>query len=146
MARLTSGQFMQALPGATRAHLPANMRKFRSAHRSWLCQVYYRDPRLHYEVWNLGQQRGKLELGLHFESRDRAVNARLLQGFSRCMVEVKATLGPQWEAEPWDKGWSKVYEVLPLEAFSDELLEATAARLARAMTVLQPIWDSLSRS
>ena len=59
---------------------------------------------------------------------------------------MKATLGPQWEAEPWDKGWSKVYEVLPLEAFSDELLEATAARLARAMTVLQPIWDSLSRS
>jgi hypothetical protein len=65
-----------------------------------------------YEVWNLSQQRGKLELGLHFESRDRAVNARLLQGFSRWMVEVKAT----------------------------------AARLARAMTVLQPIWDSLSRS
>jgi hypothetical protein len=137
---------MQALPGATRALLPAGMQRFRSAHRSWLCQVYYRDPRLHYEVWNLGQQRGLLELGLHFESRDRAVNARLLAGFSRNMAEVKATLGPQWEAEPWDKGWSKVYEVLPLEGFSDELLKATAARLARAIIVLQPIWDSLSRS
>jgi hypothetical protein len=108
--------------------------------------VYYHDPRLHYEVWNHGQYRGVLELGLHFESRDRAVNARLLAGFSRNMAEVKATLGPQWEAEPWDKGWSKVYETLPLEGFSDELLEATAARLARAMTVLQPIWDSLGRS
>jgi hypothetical protein len=137
---------MQALPGATRAHLPAGLRKFRSAHRGWLCQLYYRDPRLHYEVWNLGQQRGLLELGLHFESRDRAVNAALLAGFSRHMAEVKATLGPQWEAEPWDKGWSKVYEVLPYEPFSDDTLRAVAARLAGAMAVLQPIWDSLSTS
>jgi hypothetical protein len=82
-------------------------------------------------------------VGLHFESRDRAVNARLLAGFSRHMAEVKATLGPQWEAEPWDKGWSKVYDAVPLEGFSDELLEATAARLARAMTVLQPIGKTL---
>ena len=134
---------MQALPTATRACLPANLRKFRSAHRSWLCQFYYHDPNLHYEVWNMGEARGKLELGLHFESRDHAVNAALLDGFARCMVEVKATLGPQWEAEQWDRGWAKVYEVLPYEPFSDETLQSVAARLARAMTVLQPIWDSL---
>ncbi|MCC6189313.1 MAG: hypothetical protein IT318_09775 [Anaerolineales bacterium] len=143
---MTSSQFMQALPAATRALLPAGLQKIRSSHRSWLCQLYYRDPRLHYEVWNLGPQRGRLEVGLHFESRDRAVNARLLTGFSRHMAEVKATLGPQWEAEPWDRGWSKVYEVAPLRPFSDEFLQATATRLAEAMTVLQPIWDSVSKS
>ena len=134
---------MNALPAATRERLPAGLRQFRSAHRSWLCQLYYRDPSLHYEVWNMGQTRGKVELGLHFESRDRARNAALLAGFSRQLVEIKATLGPQWEAEAWDKGWSKVYEVLPYEPFSDEVLEAVAKRLARAMAVLQPIWDGL---
>ena len=134
---------MQALPAATRACLPAGLRKFRSAHRSWLCQLYYRDPNLHYEVWNLGQARGKLELGLHFESRNHDVNMALLNGFARRMVEVKATLGPQWEAEQWDRGWTKVYETVPYEPFSDETLEAIAARLARAMSVLQPIWDGL---
>src|SRR5260221_14487981 len=107
MSRLTSSQFMLALPAATRAHLPAALRnKIKTAHRSWLCQFYYRDPNLHYEVWNLGEMRGKLELGLHFESRDHNVNTVLLQGFSRRMVEVKATLAPQWEPEQWDRGWT----------------------------------------
>ena len=59
------------------------------------------------------------------------------------MVEVKATLGPQWEAEQWDRGWTKVYETVPWEPFTDETLQAVATRLARAMCVLQPIWDSL---
>ena len=134
---------MLALPDATRAELPAGLRKFRSTHRSWLCQLYYHDSNLHYEVWNMGEQRGKLELGLHFESRDHAVNSALLAGFSRRLVEVKATLGPQWEAEQWDRGWTKVYETVPYEPFSDETLHAIAKRLATAMTVLQPIWDSL---
>lgn len=143
MPRLTSSQFMQALPAATREHLPTELRRFKSSTRSWLCQLYYRDPRLHYEVWNLGERRGLIEIGLHFESHDRAKNAALLAGFSRHMAEVKHRLGPEWEAEPWDKGWTKVYETVPYEPFSDEVLAAISARLARAISVLQPIWDDL---
>jgi hypothetical protein len=134
---------MRALPVATRVRLPQNLRRFKSASRSWLCQLYYRDPRLHYEVWNLGERRGLIEIGLHFESQDHARNLALLAGFSRRMMEVKASLGPQWEAEPWDKGWTKVYETVSYQPFSDEVLESIAARLARAITVLQPIWDEL---
>lgn len=130
---------MRALPAATRARLPQNLRGFKSASRSWLCQLYYRDPRLHYEVWNLGERRGLIEIGLHFESTDRARNLALLAGFSRRMVEVKASLGPQWEAEPWDKGWTKVYETVPYQPFGDDVLESIAARLARAIAVLQPM-------
>jgi len=130
---------MRALPAATRACLPQNLRGFKSASRSWLCQLYYRDPRLHYEVWNLGERRGLIEIGLHFESQDRARNLALLAGFSRRMVEVKASLGPQWEAEPWDRGWTKVYETVPYQPFGDDVLESIAARLARAMAVLQPM-------
>ncbi len=143
MPRLTSAQFMARLPAATRPHLPPALRQFRSAHRSWLCQLYYGDPRLHYEVWNLGERRGRLEIGLHFESRNREENLALLRGFSKHMVAVKAALGAQWEAEHWDKGWAKVYETVPYEPFSEATLEATAARLARAITVLQPLWEAL---
>jgi len=99
------------------------------------------ESRLDYEVWNMGERRGLLEIGLHFESRDQARNLALLAFFSRRMIEVKAKLGPQWEAEPWDRGWTKVYETLPYEPFSAELLTSVAQRLARAMRVLQPIWD-----
>lgn len=144
MPRLTSAEFMSQLPGATRPHLPRPLRDFRSAHRSWLCQLYYADPRLHYEVWNLGERRGRLEIGLHFESRERDENAALLRGFSQRMVAVKAALGPQWEAEAWDRGWTKVYETVPYEPFSTDLLDRVARRLAHAMTVLQPLWDELS--
>jgi len=143
MARLTSSKFMLELPAATRAELPPGLRKFRHAGRPWLCQLYYTDPLLHYEVANLGERRGVLEIGLHFESRNHAVNSKLLAGFRQRMVEVKATLGPQWEAEQWDRGWTKVYETVPWEPFTDETLQAVATRLARAMCVLQPIWDSL---
>ncbi|MGQ0604836.1 MAG: hypothetical protein ACT4QE_24405 [Anaerolineales bacterium] len=145
MPRLTSSQFMQALPAATKPHLPPKLRGFRSAHRSWLCQLYFTKPYLHYEVWNMGERRNRVEIGLHFESRDRAENSTWLHTFSQHMVEIKAALGPQWEAEQWDKGWTKVYETVPYEPFSTEVLEHIAHRLARAMTVLQPICESVRR-
>ena len=50
MARLSSSQFMAALPAATQAALPKGFRRLRSAHRSWLCQLYPREPRLHWEA------------------------------------------------------------------------------------------------
>jgi len=143
MPHLSSTQFMYALPAATREQLPPALRKFKSATRGWLCQIYYRDPQLHYEVWNMGERRGLLEIGLHFESKDHTRNQALLTGFSRRMVAVKAQLGPQWEAEPWDRGWTKVYETVPYEPFNTETLEVISKRLARAMLVLQPIWDEL---
>ena len=143
MPRLTSSQFMQALPEAVRPQVPQRWRKFKTAGRPWLVQLYYTDPLLHYEVTNLGERRGLLEIGLHFESRTSGTNTALLEGFRNCLVEVKATLGPQWEAEQWDRGWTKIYETVPYEPFSDETLRAIAKRLATAMTILQPIWESL---
>ena len=139
--RMTSYQFMQALPGAVRLRLPAPLQKFRTAVRGWLCQFYYRDPRLHYEVWSFGQTRGVLEVGLHFESKDRATNQRYLARYQRCMFEVKSALGRDWEAEPWDKGWTKVYTTLPLENFSPDYLDRVAQETARAIAVLQPIFE-----
>jgi hypothetical protein len=132
---------MLALPAATREHLPTELKKFKAATRGWLCQLYYRDARLHYEVWNMGERRGVLEIGLHFESRERDENVALLKHFSRHLIEIKSRLGSQWEAEMWDKGWTKVYETVPFEPFSDEVLERISKRLATAMTVLQPIWN-----
>jgi hypothetical protein len=139
MARLTSSQFMRALPEATRAHLPVELRRFRTVVRAWLCQLYFARPAYHYEVWNMGERRNRIEIGLHFESRERADNMALLAAFSsRAMVTVKRELGDGWEAEMWDRGWAKVYETIPYEAFSDASLERTAKHLAHAIRVLEP--------
>ncbi len=143
MARLSSTQLMQALPEAARAHLPPNLRKFKTVTRSWLCQLYYRNPQLHYEVWNQGEQRGRVEVGLHFESRDPAENTRLLRGFQRYLIEVKANLGDHWEAEQWTKSWTKVYVVVKYEPFTHAYLEEIAACLAQAIVVLQPMFEEI---
>jgi hypothetical protein len=134
---------MRALPEAVRPRLPRRLRDFKTAGRSWLVQFFYDDARLHYEVWNLGPRRGRLEIGLHFESRERELNVHLLEGMLAHLFEIKAELGSSFEAEPWDKGWTKIYEAIPLEPFSDEYLGRVAARTAQVVSVLEPIRRSL---
>ena len=130
---------MRTLPDAIRPKLQKPLRGFQTASRAWLVQLYYDSPTIHYEVWNLGERRGRLELGLHCESRDHELNARLLDGMLAHLFEIKAKLGPSFEAEPWDKGWTKVYETIPLEPFNSDYLERVAARVAQMIDVLEPI-------
>ena len=138
---MRANEFMHALPTATRAKLPKKLQTFQINTRPWLVQLYYNDPLLHYEVVTLGERRGKLEIGLHFESRDAEVNTRLLNGCMQHLFEIKAELGDHVEAEMWDKGWTKVYETIPLEAFNADYVERVADRLAKMIVVLQPIFE-----
>jgi hypothetical protein len=140
---MRTSDFMRALPNATRPKLPRKLQGFKTNVRSWLVQFYYTQPLLHYEVVTLGERRGVLEIGLHFESRHHDENARLLDGFLQHLIEIKAQLGDQVEAEMWDKGWTKVYETIPLETMTDDYLNRVAERLAKMIVVLQPILDQL---
>jgi hypothetical protein len=140
-----ASEFMRAIPVATRAKLPRKLQNFKTATRPWLVQLSYADPLLHYEVVTLGERRGILEIGLHFESRDPAVNARLLDGFMRHLLEIKAELGDGFEAEMWDKGWTKVYETIPLETFDEAYVDRVATRLAQVIVVMQPILEEVSK-
>ena len=140
---MNSHQFFVALPNAVRELLPTELKPFKTNVRSWLTQLYYGAPYLHYEVWNLGERRGRVELGLHFESKTHAENERLLHGFQMCLFEIKTELGESFEAEPWDKGWSKVYETIERKPFTQGYLEEVAERLAQIIVVLQPIFEAV---
>ena len=142
---MKSADFMRALPNTVRAQLPKNLQPFKINLRSWLVQFYYAQAQLHYEVVTHGERRGVLEIGLHFESRTPDENARLLNGFMQHLFEIKAELGDHVEAEMWDKGWTKVYETIPLETMNDDYLNRVAERLARMMIVLQPILEKVAR-
>ncbi len=142
---MKSTEFMRALPTAVRAKLPKPLQAFKINLRSWLVQFYYANALSHYEVVTYGERRGILEIGLHFESRQPDENARLLNGFMQHLFEIKAELGNQVEAEMWDKGWTKVYETIPLETMTDAYLERVAERLARMISVLQPILEKVAR-
>lgn len=140
---MRSHEFFGALPDAARPLLPRHLQNFSVNRRSWLVQLYYTIPQLHYEVWNLGDRRGKLEIGLHFESRQPAENERLLRGFQAHLFEIKAELGESVEAEQWDRGWAKVYEVIPREPFTPDYLNRAAARLVQMIGVMQPIFEKV---
>ena len=137
-------ELLRAIPPATQAKLPLALQSFKVARRSWLVQLYYADPLVHYEVVTLGVKRGELEIGLHFESRNSAINERLLNGFMQYLFEIKAELGGGFEAEMWDKGWTKVYETIPMETFDEAYVDRLAGRLAHVIEVLQPILEHLT--
>jgi hypothetical protein len=137
-------ELMRAIPPATQAKLPKDLQDFKVARRSWLVQLYYTDPLIHYEVVTLGIKRAELEIGLHFESRNSAVNERLLYGFMQHLFEIKVELGDSFEAEMWDKGWTKVYETIPMETFNEAYVDRVAARLAQVIVIMQPILDELT--
>ncbi len=142
---MRSTDFMRALPAATRAKLPKKLQAFKTNVRPWLVQFYYAHMLLHYEVVTLGERRGVLEIGLHFEDRNPAVNTRLLDGFLQHLFEIKAELGDQVQAEMWDKGWTKVYETIELEKFDEDYVDRVADRLAKMIVVLQPILEKVMR-
>jgi hypothetical protein len=148
MNTLSHSAFVTSLPDALRPLLPPSLQGFQTR-QPWrtLLQFHYGEPSLHYEVGYMGEQPGRQvkgwELGFHCESRDHTLNRFLLDGFRRHLFEIKATLGDSMEAEMWDRGWTKIYEVYPHEPLTADYRDAVAARLAAIIGCLHPIFVDL---
>ena len=83
------------------------------------------------------------ELGFHCEATDLRLNRYLLDGFRRHLFEIKDVLGESVEAEMWDKGWTKIYEVYPDGPLTGDYQTAVAQRLVTIITCLHPIFVEL---
>lgn len=84
-----------------------------------------------------------LGLGFHCEARYKDLNRFLLKGFRRNLFEIKAELGESIEAEMWDRGWTKIYEILPEAELTPEYQAKVGARLAEFIICLHPIYVQL---
>ena len=135
---LPTAEFLRGLLDATRARLPAELQPFRARQQPALVKAFYGDPAIHFEVW-LHRARGRVEVGLHFETRDAARNARMLEYVADELVFLKAALGEGLEAEPWDKGWTRLYQVLPLEPLLSDFRARLAEHFARFIETLEPV-------
>jgi hypothetical protein len=140
-------EFVKSVPQVARQKLPRNLQNFKVILMPWLSQVYYDDKLLHYELVKLPSRYGEntLEIGLHFESRDHMLNSMLLAGFDRYLFEVRDALGEHWYAEPWDKGWTKIYTTFGYESMDEDFVEQTAEQLARTITTMEPIFRLVSK-
>lgn len=143
MTSLSRNKFLQTLPDVVIPLLPEPLQGIQSRQPwRWLVQFHYGEPRLHYEVVKV-QRRDAWELGFHCEARDKHLNRFLLDGFRRHLFEIKDTLGEQIEAEMWDRGWTKIYEVYPDAALTTDYQQEVGQRVAAIITCLHPIYVDL---
>jgi hypothetical protein len=101
-----------------------------------LLKLHYGRPEIHFEAWH-HTGAGKLEVGLHFEG-PAELNQRAFEFFRPRMVEIKASL-PRAELEPWDRGWSRLYETLAAPQLDELVLQGAIERLAAYIITLQPL-------
>ena len=136
---LSPADFFTELRKGLKARLPAGLRDFRTSRgRGRLMKVHYGEPAFHYEAWH-HTGAGRLEVGLHFEA-SAAENRAGFDFFRSRMVEVKASL-PRAELEPWDRGWTRLYETLPAARLDDEVLHRTVDCMTDYVVNLQPLLE-----
>jgi hypothetical protein len=135
--------FFSGLRKGVKARLPLALRTFNSARgRGRLMKVHYGRSEFHYEAWHHTGD-GRLEIGLHFEgSADE--NEVAFDFFRVRMIEIKARL-PHAELEPWDRGWSRLYETLPAPQLDQSVLDLAVERMADYIVTLQPLLDSFMK-
>jgi len=139
-AALSPGEFFAGLRKGLKSRLPDERRAFDSSRgHGRLLKVHFGRPEFHYEVWH-HTGAGRLEVGLHFEGSADA-NERAFDFFRARVVEVKARL-PHAELEPWDRGWSRLYETLPAPQLDEGLVNRAAERLAAYVIALQPMLEA----
>lgn len=146
MASLSTSNFLQTFPAVVVAQLPPALQGIKSRQLwGWLVQFHYGEPRLHYELSKVARGAG-WELGFHCEAKDKNLNRLVLNGFRRHLFEIKATLGDSIEAEMWDKGWTKIYEVVPEAELTTAYQAKLGRRLAEIITCLHPFYVELRNS
>jgi hypothetical protein len=135
---LAAADFLRGVLEATRAGLPTELQGLASRQQGALIKLFAEDPAVHFELW-LHRARGRVELGLHFETRDAGRNQRLLEYVAGELPLLKEALGDGIEAEPWDKGWTRVYLTQPLARLGPEEQGRLATAFARLIETLEPI-------
>ncbi len=134
---MAPAEFFSGLRKNLKSGLPRDLKAFQLGRgRGRLLKLHYGHPEIHYEAWH-HTGAGRLEIGLHFEGSAEA-NKRAFDYFRERMVEVKARL-PRAELEPWDRGWSRLYETLPAPQLDEVVQSKAVERLEAYITTLQPM-------
>jgi len=134
---LAPSEFFGGLRKRVKEKLPAALRRFRTSRgRGRLMKLYFEEPAFHFEAWH-HTGAGRLEIGLHFEA-GAAENEAAFAFFRARMVEVKAGL-PRAELEPWDRGWTRLYETIAAPRLDDGVLDAAVERMSEYVITLQPM-------
>jgi len=134
----STSDFLKGVLESTRARLSPELQRLEARHQGALIKLFDAEPAVHFELW-LHHNRARVEIGLHFETRDADRNQRLLEYVGEELMFIKATLGPGVEAEPWDKGWTRLYLTRPVVRLGPDEQDALAATFAEFIATLEPL-------
>lgn len=130
--------FLLLVYDALPQRLPEPLRDHEWRLRWSMLQIYFDNPKIHYEVW-VQRKAGRIEVGLHFEC-EREESYRWAEALASHALEIQAELGPDVELEEWTRSWTRLHETRPLKGdLTREMAEEIAARIARLIEVLEPI-------
>jgi hypothetical protein len=113
--------------------------QFRLRHS--MLQVYFQDPRQHYEVW-LRNSAGLVEIGLHFEG-EKDDNLARLNAIAEAMPEIAPALGTPVDLEQWTESWTRLHETVPLKPLDQRFAAALADRVFAYIEALEPVVENL---
>jgi hypothetical protein len=133
----TAQTFCKGLPRALDDELGEGAAPHHSA-TGYMVKLWFGNKDLHYEC-GVYAHRKVIELGLHFES-DPMTNLQLLGAF-RARSKAIARKLPTARIEPWDRGWTRVWESIPLAPFEPRFSDEVAKRFARYVRVLEPLLE-----
>ena len=140
---MAPADFFSSLRKGVKGRLPADLHGLNTGRgRGRLMKLHYDRPEFHYEAWHHTGD-GRLEIGLHFEGSS-AENQAAFEFLRGRMIEIKANL-PHAELEPWDRGWSRLYETLPALQLDDGVLDAAVELMSAYIVTLQPLLDSFAK-
>jgi hypothetical protein len=123
---------------AVRQRLPDELHDLEARQQGSLLKLFRHEPAIHYEMW-LHRSRRRVELGLHFETRDPERNRALLEFVADDLLFLKEALGQGLEAEPWDKGWTRLYISYALERLNAQEQARFAVAFSTFIETLEPI-------
>lgn len=140
-------QFLKHIADSISNYLPKEYASPKFIETHWQLQFYYgNNKRIHYEVSRVWNRQGRqIEIGLHFETRNKQHNRDLLHHFDHHLVEICAALEDEIKAEQWDRGWTKIYQLFEDQTLDEALVESICQCLAAFVGVVQPIYEQIDQ-
>ena len=140
-SEMKTKEFLETLPELVRAQLPPDLSEFHVHPRvTSLTKFYYERATVHYEV-AVQKRHQTVEVGLHFEG-DHENNFRQLELLQSLSADIRSSLGEDIEIEEWVRGWTRAYELLPLEPLTDDFLVEVSFKMSGMIRALEPLLRS----
>ena len=134
-------EFLETLPELVRAQLPPELGEIHVHPRvTSLTKFYYERATLHYEV-AVQKRHNTVEVGLHFEGEPES-NFRHLELLQSLAPDIRSSLGESIQIEEWVRGWTRAYELIPLEPLTDDFLVEVSFKLSGMIRTLEPMLRS----